>query len=144
MFRRSCIRAGIPPADAATRRPPEPGGTVQARGANGSAAGRSARGVKTQSGILRSGLARSLAGPPLPARGAKTFISAKGVGHGNPAPCLGDRVVMAFARYSMERSDGLIECMAGGAAFRLPVPVLRVQGPAVGTLPIATESGDPA
>ena len=75
---------------------------------------------------------------------SETILSAKGVGHGNLAPRLGDRVVMAFARYSMERSDRQIECRAGGAAFRLPVPVLRVQGPAVGTLPIATESGDPA
>ena len=41
---------------------------------------------------------------------SETIRSAKGVGHGNLAPRLGDRVVMAFARYSMERSDRQIGC----------------------------------
>ena len=41
---------------------------------------------------------------------SETILSAKGVGHGNPAPRLGDRVVMAFARYSMERNDRQIGC----------------------------------
>src|SRR5450756_2511961 len=72
---------------------------------------------------------------------SETIHSAKGVGHGNPAPRLGDRVVMAFARYSTERTrDRQIECMAGGAVFRRPRIVLAVQCAGVDTPPIAIEA----
>jgi len=116
---------------------------VQVRGANGSAAGRVARGVKKRSaafcGAVRFGASpcRSAASTPR----SETILSAKGVGHGNLAPRLGDRVVMAFARYSAKRTrDRQIECRAGGAAFRRPRTVLVFQYAVGDTPPIATEA----
>ena len=121
--------------------PPNLGGRCfSSAGGKWFAAGRLARGVKTQSGIPRSGLAR-----PWPDRrylpAERNHLQYEARRPWQSGTAFGCRVEMAFARYSMERTrDRQIECRAGGAVFRRPRTVLAVQCAIGDTPPIATEA----